>query len=66
MLTKLIEIGNASVELIDTAGIHETDETIEKEGIKKTITLLEEADLVLIVLDGSLPYPFEYMTTFTM
>ena len=59
-VNQVIEIGNASVELIDTAGIHETDETIEKEGIKKSITLLEEADLVLIVLDGSLPYPFEF------
>ena len=59
-VNQVIEIGNTYVELIDTAGIHQTDESIEKEGIKKSITLLEEADLVLIVLDGSLPYPFEF------
>ena len=59
-VNQVIEIGNASVELIDTAGIHETDETIEKEGIKKSIKLLEEADLILIVFDGSLPYPIGF------
>ena len=59
-VNQVIEIGNTYVELIDTAGIHQTDETIEKEGIKKSITLLKEADLVLIVFDGSLPYPIEF------
>ena len=59
-VNQVIEIGNTYVELIDTAGIHQTDESIEKEGIKKSITLLKEADLVLIVFDGSLPYPIEF------
>ncbi|MEC7800174.1 MAG: tRNA uridine-5-carboxymethylaminomethyl(34) synthesis GTPase MnmE [Verrucomicrobiota bacterium] len=59
-VNQVIEIGNTYVDLIDTAGIHQTDESIEKEGIKKSITLLKEADLVLIVFDGSLPYPIEF------
>ena len=59
-VNQVIEIGNTYVELIDTAGIHQTDESIEKEGIKKSITLLKEADLVLIVFDGSLPYPSKF------
>ena len=59
-VNQVIEIGNTYVELIDTAGIHQTDESIEKEGIKKSITLLKEADLVLIVFDGALPYPSEF------
>jgi len=59
-VNQVIEIGDAHIELIDTAGIHETDKSIEKEGIKKSIKLLEEADLILIVFDGSLPYPIGF------
>lgn len=39
--------------LIDTAGIRETSEVIEREGIKRTEQALENADLILLVLDAS-------------
>lgn len=39
--------------LIDTAGIRETDEEIEAEGIKKSHEVMEEVDLVLLLLDAS-------------
>ena len=38
---------------IDTAGIRDTDETIEKLGIERTYRHMEMADIVLIMLDGS-------------
>ena len=41
--------------LIDTAGIRETEEVIEQEGIKRSKKALEESDVVLLVLDGSRP-----------
>lgn len=41
--------------LIDTAGIRESRSEIEKIGIEKSHTLLNEADLVLLLLDGSKP-----------
>jgi len=39
--------------LADTAGITESDNIIEKEGVKRSWTYLDKAQLVLLVLDGS-------------
>lgn len=50
-----ITIGQLVLDLIDTAGIHQTDDVIEKLGIKKSQEMMEQADLVLLVLDGSRP-----------
>lgn len=38
--------------LIDTAGIRETEEIVEKEGIRRSKKAIENADLVLLVLDA--------------
>lgn len=56
-IEKKIQLGCINVNLIDTAGIRNTDENIEKKGINKTIELQKEADLVLLVFDCSLPFP---------
>ncbi|WP_029688919.1 GTP-binding protein, partial [Thermoanaerobacter sp. A7A] len=39
--------------LIDTAGIRDTDELVEKIGVAKSKEVLAEADLILFVLDAS-------------
>jgi tRNA modification GTPase len=39
--------------LYDTAGLRESDDHIEKEGIRRTHNLLEQADLILLMLDGT-------------
>ncbi len=39
--------------LIDTAGIHSTENIVEKIGVAKSLELIEEADLILVVLNGS-------------
>jgi tRNA modification GTPase len=52
-----INLGQVNIQLYDTAGIRETDQQIEKQGIERTYELIKDADLVLIVLDRSLPYP---------
>jgi tRNA modification GTPase len=41
--------------LIDTAGIRQTDEVIEREGIRRSRTAMHEADLILLLLDASRP-----------
>jgi tRNA modification GTPase len=46
-------IGPLSAELIDTAGLAETPEDIEKASQQKSVEMLEKADLVLLVLDNS-------------
>ncbi len=44
-----------SVVLMDTAGIHRTDDAIENIGIQKACELIEQSDLILFVLDLSRP-----------
>lgn len=39
--------------LIDTAGIRNTDDLVESIGVKKSLSLIEEADLVLFVLNNN-------------
>ncbi len=38
--------------MIDTAGIRETEDTIEKIGVEKSLSLIEEANLILLVLNS--------------
>jgi len=52
-------IGNVLLRLIDTAGLRKTDDTIEKLGVDRTITAIDTAHLVLLVLDGSEPLKSE-------
>ena len=39
--------------MIDTAGIRETENEVEKIGIEKSIKYAKEADLVILIIDGS-------------
>ena len=50
-----IDLEGVTVTLIDTAGIRETNDEIEREGIKRARSAQVESDLQLIVVDGSLP-----------
>ena len=46
-----IEINGIKVTLIDTAGIRKSDDVIENIGIKKTISEIDKADLILHIFD---------------
>lgn len=48
-----IMIGNILLHLIDTAGIHQTDNKVESIGIKKSMESIEKADFVICVLNQS-------------
>ena len=48
-----LNIGNITLNLIDTAGIRESDDYVEQIGINKAKEVLEMAELVLLVLDNS-------------
>lgn len=48
-----ISIDGVVLNMIDTAGIRETDDIIESMGIEKSKELIHQADLVLLVIDGS-------------
>lgn len=48
-----VRLDGITLNLIDTAGIHESDDVVEKIGIDKSLQALEKAELVIVVLDGS-------------
>ena len=48
-----IDLNGITLNLIDTAGVHEVNDKIEKIGIDKTLNVLKDAHLVLLVLDNS-------------
>lgn len=48
-----LNIGNVTLNLIDTAGIRDSDDFVEKIGISKSKEALSKAELVLLVLDNS-------------
>ena len=47
--------GGVRLRLIDTAGIHETEDAVEKLGVERSRQALASADLALAVVDGSAP-----------
>ena len=48
-----INIEGVPVKIIDTAGIRNTDDTVEKMGVEKSKDFAKKADLILMLLDGS-------------
>jgi tRNA modification GTPase len=48
-----VNIEGLKINLLDTAGIRDSDDSVEKIGIEKSIKTIEEADLVLLVLDAA-------------
>jgi len=55
-------IDGYKVRLIDTAGIREPENTIEKEGVNRAIKAAQNADIVIHVIDGSADQPTKKKT----
>lgn len=53
VLTAELNLGGMLVTLTDTAGLHEVEEEIEQEGIRRALAAIAEADLVLLVHDAT-------------
>ena len=49
-----INIEGVPVKIIDTAGIRNTDDTVEKMGVEKSKDFAKKSDLILMLLDLSL------------
>ncbi len=56
-LEERIIIGPHSLRLIDTAGINPQPAPLEKLGMEKTMERVQEADLILLVIDSAQPAP---------
>ncbi|MCM1124735.1 MAG: tRNA uridine-5-carboxymethylaminomethyl(34) synthesis GTPase MnmE [Eubacterium sp.] len=52
-LEETIRFGEITLNMIDTAGIRETEDTVEKIGVERAKKISEDADLILYVIDSS-------------
>lgn len=51
-IQQLIQIDGVPLHIIDTAGLRETEDIVEKKGIERTYTAMEQADLALLLIDS--------------
>ena len=56
IVENVVTIGDITLNLADTAGIHTTDDTVEKFGVDRALQRIENAELLLAVFDSSLPF----------
>ena len=54
-----LRLGRLTLRLVDTAGIRETDDEVERLGVQRSRAAVESAQLVLAVIDGSAPLTAE-------
>ena len=52
---EVVKVGGVKLRLIDTAGIRETEDTVEAIGVERSRKAVENADMVIFVCDGSKP-----------
>jgi tRNA modification GTPase len=52
-----VVFGGVPVTLVDTAGLRETDDSIEAEGVRRALVRAREADLAMIVVEAGSPAP---------
>ncbi len=59
IIEEVVNIKGLPVTLLDTAGIRETEDEVEQEGMRLTLEKIPLADIVLVVVDGSKPFDDE-------
>ncbi len=53
VIEEYLNIKGLPLRIMDTAGIRSVEDIAEKEGVRRSLKAIEDADLVLLVLDGS-------------
>lgn len=59
LIEDYLNIRGLPLRIMDTAGIRSSDETIEQEGIRRSIHAIEHADFIIAMFDGSKPFSQE-------
>jgi tRNA modification GTPase len=57
LLREYVQLDGLPLHLVDTAGLRDSDDTVEREGIRRAHEALAQADRVLLVLDDASPDP---------
>lgn len=55
VLEEVVNINGIMLNIVDTAGIRETSDVVEKIGVDKALDYVDNADLILYVVDSSVP-----------
>jgi tRNA modification GTPase len=55
ILTETIDFGGVPLRLADTAGVRDTVDHVEKIGVRRSLEAVSDADITLVILDGSRP-----------
>jgi len=56
-IEEIINLHGIPLRLVDTAGVRESEDLIETQGIQRTVRQIEDADLLLEIADASQPRP---------
>jgi len=59
VLEEYLNISGVPLRILDTAGIRHSHDLVEQEGVRRSLAAIGSADIVLVVLDGSLPLTAE-------
>jgi len=59
VIEEVVNIKGLPVKLLDTAGIRDSEDQVEQEGVRLSLERIPRADLVLFVVDGSAPFTGE-------
>ena len=54
LVTEVIDLDGLRVTLVDTAGVRETIDVVEREGVRRALQTRRVADLLLVIVDGSM------------
>jgi tRNA modification GTPase len=57
LVTETLDLDGLRVTLVDTAGLRETSDVVESEGVRRSKQAADVADLILVVTDASQPSP---------
>jgi tRNA modification GTPase len=53
VIEEYLNIKGLPIKIMDTAGIRDVEDIAEQEGVKRSLRAIEDADLVLVIIDGS-------------
>jgi tRNA modification GTPase len=54
-------ISGLKIRLVDTAGLRQSDDFVEQEGVRRARNIVATADLILLILDGSVPVSDQFL-----